>query len=79
MMLGRDPVKRRDLATQCVTERDWQAGRAELIVERVVDRPWRLMGAMRASCAIWRAISAASGVRGGRQVHGKEKFYGSIP
>lgn len=34
-----------------VTERDRVGVRAQLIVERVVDRPWLLMSAMRAYCA----------------------------
>jgi hypothetical protein len=50
--------------SRAVTERNRRARRAQLIVERVVDRPWRPMGATCAISAIWRAISAASNVGG---------------
>jgi len=50
-----------------------------LIVERVVDRVQRILGA---SCACWAfrcAIGAASASRAVERGNGKEKVYGSIP
>ena len=50
-----------------------------LVVERVVDRLGRPVGAFCAFRAFWRAVCAASALRAMRLQDGKEKVYGSIP
>jgi len=62
-----------------ITERDLTGLCGLGVVDRIVDRAHRTVGASCALCAFRRAFGAASAVRAGRRGIGKEKVYGSIP
>src|SRR5262245_49336257 len=69
----------RDYDEPAVAVRNRRSRGQRLFVDRVVDQAVRSLGALGASCAIWRAICAASALGAGERASRNEQVVGSIP